>query len=72
MVKHVIEFKTPATPKMEIFVTLVDGWRPQANGTKSFIWDVAMVLDMKQLLQLIKNIEIDLFFMISTFNKPDY
>ena len=36
--------KTPATPKMEFFVALIDGWRPQTNGTKSFILDVAMDL----------------------------
>ena len=38
--------KTPATPKMEFFVTLVDGWRPQTNyTTETFILVVAMVLD---------------------------
>ena len=36
--------KTPVTPKMEFFVTLVDGWRPQTSATKGFVLDVAMVL----------------------------
>ena len=32
---------------MEVFVTVDDGWRPQTNNTsKTFILDVAMVLDM--------------------------
>ena len=58
--------KTPVTPKMEIFVTWVDGWRPQTNFTKSFILDVAMVLDTSlwNNYQLITNIKIDLFFLI--------
>ena len=39
--------KTPATPKTEFFVTLVDGWKPQTNNaTKTFILDIVMVLDM--------------------------
>ena len=36
---------TPATSNMEIYVTLVNGWKPLTNVTKSFILDVAGVLD---------------------------
>ena len=40
-------YKTPTTPKIEFFVTLVDGLRPQTSSTtKIFILDGAMVLDM--------------------------
>ena len=35
--------ETPATHKMELFVTLVDDWMPQTNATKNFTLDVAMV-----------------------------
>ena len=31
---------------MGFFVTLVNGWKPLRNGTKSFILDVAGALDM--------------------------
>ena len=39
------DHKTPATPEMKFFVTLIDRWRLQISATKSFIVDVAMVLD---------------------------
>ena len=37
--------KSPATHKMEFFVTSVDDWMLQTNATKTFILDVAMDLD---------------------------
>ena len=48
ILEHVIEFqrwlKTPATPMVEFFVTLVDGWRSQTNNTTTnFILDTAIV-----------------------------
>ena len=51
ILEHAIEFqggpKTPASPKTEVSVTLVDGWRLQINNTtKIFILDVATILDM--------------------------
>ena len=50
ILEHVIDFQrwiSPATLKIEFFVTLVDGWSPQTNNTtKTFILDVMMVLDM--------------------------
>ena len=36
---------TAATSKMELFVIIVNGWKPLAIITKSFILDVAAVLD---------------------------
>ena len=36
---------TPATPMIELFMTLVDDRIPQTNATKSFILHVAIVLD---------------------------
>ena len=38
--------KTPATPKMEFFATLVDGRRLETNNTTTtLILDAGMVLD---------------------------
>ena len=48
---------------MEFFVKLVDSWRPQTNATKGFIL-VMQYMFVKQLLQWIRNIKIDLFFLM--------
>ena len=56
---------------MEIFVTLVDGWRPQTNNT--FILDTAITLDTSLwknlgLIDDIENIEnIKYFFLWSEY-----
>ena len=64
------ESKDPETPKMQFFITLVVGWRPQTNdATRIFILDIAMVLDMSNqiyfetMIRLIKNITSDLYFL---------
>ena len=44
--------KTPATPKMEFFVTLVEDPRLQTNATGRFILDVAMVLDTEEIVTI--------------------
>ena len=47
ILEHIIEFQRRMG--MEFFVTLVDGWRLQTNNTKkTFILDVAMVLETSQ------------------------
>ena len=38
--------RTPITSKMGFFVTLVNGWKPLNNATKSSILNVAGTLDM--------------------------
>ena len=38
--------RTPATSKMELFVIIVNGWKPLTIITKSSILDVAGVLDL--------------------------
>ena len=38
--------RTTATSKMELFVTLVNGFQLLTNVTNSFVLDVAVVLDM--------------------------
>ena len=67
---------------MEFYVTLVDAWRPQANiTTKSFILDVAMVLDRSlwsSYKDYIKTLKLIYFSydlinsLIWTFDKTDY
>ena len=39
------ESRTAATPKMEVFVIILNGWKPLTIFTKSSILDVAAVLD---------------------------
>ena len=75
-----IEFQS--TPKTELFVTLLDAWRPQTkNTTKTFILHIAIDLyvPLKQLLGWIEDIKIQLVFLmiwvtslIWTFAKSDY
>ena len=38
--------RTPATSKMELFMIIVNGWKPLTIITKSSILDVAGVLDL--------------------------
>ena len=42
--------RIPATFKMERFVIIVNGWKPLTIVTKSFILDVATVLDLPLML----------------------
>ena len=48
-----------ATPEMDVFVTLVNGWKLLTYVTREFIVDVAMgffkCVSVKQLLKIIKN-----------------
>lgn len=41
-----IRFRTTARPKMELFVTIIIGWKPLIIVTKGSILDVAGVLDL--------------------------